>query len=93
MSYPVEYKEINMNMKKTAKKVAGVALMTAGVAAKLTKWGLNASDIVLSGANNLADSFAPAPKLGIGKAAFSAVQKGVSDLEQKLLKKGKEWTK
>lgn len=82
-----------MNWKKVTKKTAGAALITAGVAAKLTKWGLSASEVVLSGAVNLADSFVSAPKLGIGKAAFSAVQKGVSDLEKNLMKKGKEWVK
>lgn len=82
-----------MNWKKVTKKTAGAALITAGVAAKLAKWGLSASDVVLSGAVNLADSFVSAPKFGIGKAAFSAVQKGVSDLEKNLMKKGKEWVK
>lgn len=82
-----------MNWKKVTKKTAGAALITAGVAAKLTKWGLSASDVVLSGAVNLADSFVSAPKLGIGKSLFSSVQKGVSDLEKNLMKKGKEWVK
>lgn len=82
-----------MNWKKVTKKTAGAALITAGVAAKLAKWGLSASDVVLSGAVNLADSFVSAPKLGIGKSLFSSVQKGVSDLEKNLMKKGKEWVK
>lgn len=82
-----------MNWKKVTKKTAGAALITAGVAAKLTKWGLSASEVVLNGANNLADTFAPAPKIGIGKSLFSSVQKGVSDLEKNLMKKGKEWVK
>lgn len=82
-----------MNWKKVTKKAAGAVLITAGVAAKLAKWGLSASDVVLSGANNLADTFAPAPKIGIGKSLFSSVQKGVSDLEKNLMKKGKEWVR
>lgn len=78
------------DMKKCVKGAAGGVLISAGVIAKLADWGLSASEVVLNGAANLADSFVKAPKLGIGKSLFGAMHKGVSKVSDICLKKGKE---
>ena len=64
-----------MEAKKITKKAVGGVLIGAGYALKLAEWGLNASEVVLNGAKNMADSFVKAPELGVGKAAFDGVKK------------------
>ncbi len=82
-----------MEVKKVIKKGAGGVLISAGCALKLAEWGLSASEIVLNGAKNMADSFVKAPELGIGKSAFDGVKKGVSGLSKKIIRMGKGLTR
>lgn len=82
-----------MEVKKVIKKGAGGVLISAGCALKLAEWGLSASEIVLNGAKNMADSFVKAPELGIGKLAFDGVKKGVSGLSKKIIRMGKGLTR
>ena len=82
-----------MEAKKITKKAVGGVLIGAGYALKLAEWGLNVSEVVLNGAKNMADSFVKAPELGVGKAAFDGVKKGVSGLSKNLIKTGKGFSK
>ena len=80
-----------MDKVKLAKKALGCTVLGLGVAAKLARWGLSASEVVLNGAVNLANEFVKAPKLGIGEALFGTLKKGVGTLEKNLITRGKEW--
>ena len=78
-------------MNKVLNKTAGAALMTAGVASTLAKYGLSAAAVVCNGGKNLANAFAPSPvELGFGFAAFESVQKGFDKLGSYLMKQGRK---
>lgn len=79
----------DMETKKVLKKSAGGLLISAGCLLKLADWGLSASEVVLNGGKNMADSFAKAPELGIGSSLFKATHKGIQTLGAYALKKGK----
>lgn len=82
-----------MDKVKLANKTLGCTALGLGIAAKLAGWGLNAAEVVLNGAANLANEFVKAPNLGIGKALFGTLKKGVGTLEKSLIDRGKEWTR
>jgi len=82
-----------MTASKTMKTTAGCLICGTGYALKLAEWGLSAAEVVLNGAENMADSFAKAPKLGIGKSLFGGLKKGTNKVSAFLIKKGKELTK
>ncbi len=79
-----------MDKKKVVKGAVGGILVTAGVAAKIADKCLSIAEVVLNGAENLADSFVKAPKLGIGKSLLNTGHKVIQDFSKKTLKKGKE---
>lgn len=82
--------KMEIKMKRCAKGAVGSVVLSAGVALKLAKWGLSVSEIVLNGADNLANSFVKTPSLGIGKGAISDIKKQVSKFSDICLKKGRE---
>ena len=77
-------------LRKCVKGACGGVLVGAGVAAKLADYGLSVAEVVLNGAENLADHFVKAPKLGIGKALFDSTHKAMTKLSARWIKKGKE---
>lgn len=79
-----------VDKKKMIKGAVGGVLLSAGVVAKLTDYGLNVAEVVFNGAVNMANSFVKAPKLGIGTALLNTAHKGVSKLSDKLINKGRE---
>ena len=79
-----------VDTKKIIKGAAGGVLLAAGVAAKLSDKALSVAKVVFSGAANMADMFAKAPKGNIGESFFSISHKALSKISDKLLKKGKE---
>ncbi len=77
-------------MKRCVKGAVGSVVLSAGIALKLAKWGLSVSEVVLNGVENLANTFAKAPSLGLGKNALSGINKQVSKFSDICLKKGRE---
>lgn len=80
-----------MDKDKFSKKVVGHAVLSVGVVLKLAQWGLSASEVVLNGAENLADSFVKAPKLGIGKSLLKTTRQSTEKISNQLIAKGKEY--
>lgn len=78
-----------MNSKKVIKTAAKGTFLTAGYALQLAKWGLNASEVVLNGAANLAGEFVKSSSLGIGKALLDGIKQQTGKLAKKLISQGK----
>lgn len=80
-----------VDKKKLVDGAIGGVLIGSAVAAKLADWGLQAADVVLSGAVNLANSFVKAPNVSLGfdKIPGKIAQK-CDKLSDKLWKKGLE---
>ena len=80
-----------VDKKKIVNGAIGGVLIGGAITAKLANWGLQAADVVLSGAVNLANSFVKAPNFGLGldKIPVKAAQK-CDKLSGKLWKKGLE---
>ncbi len=74
---------------KTAKVAAGGIVLSAGVCLKLTDMGLSVSEVILGGAKNLANDFAPAPDLKIGEPILISMQKQAGKYAQKWIAKGR----
>jgi hypothetical protein len=79
-----------MDTKTLCKRGASGVCLGVGCTLTLAKWGLNASEVVLNGAMNLANSFVNAPKLGIGSSLFGEFKKQTGKLADTFLKKGKQ---
>lgn len=67
---------MNTKTKKALSKTAGVMLGIAALAGTLAKYELHAAKTVLSGAENMANAFAPAPKIiEVGQPLLNEAEK------------------
>ena len=74
---------------KILKGAVGTMELSAGVVLKLAEFGLSASEVVLSGAKNLANSFVKGPDLKIGESILGDIKKHTGKFADKLIKKGR----
>ncbi len=74
---------------KTVKIVAGGVVLGTGVCLRLAEMGLSVSEVILSGAKNLANEFVKAPDLKIGESILSDIKKQTGKYASKLIARGK----
>lgn len=78
-----------MDKVKIIKGAVGTVELSAGVLLRLAELGLSVSEVVLSGAKNLANSFVKGPDLNIGSSMLNDLKKQTEKLAGKLIQKGK----
>ena len=78
-----------MDKEKVIKSALGGGVIAIGVSLKLAEYGLHISQVLLSGAKNLANEFVKAPDLKIGESLLGDLKKGTGKLADKIIQKGK----
>lgn len=78
-----------MTMNKIEKGAVGGTILATGIFLKIAELGMSVAEVVLNGAENLADHFVKAPKIGIGKSLFGSLKSYTGKASVRLIKDGK----